>query len=87
MPSFSALYIEDQCREIPLVKNIIKQCPDIPLIACERYGEVFNRNAQNFRLQKRRPGLILAKKHHNFVLPAPPGYGLGGRTVIIFPIC
>jgi len=84
MPSFSALYIENQCRELPLVESIIKQCPNIPLISCERYGEVFNRNAQNFRLQKRRPGLILAKKHHRFVLPAPAGYGFGNQNSYYF---
>ena len=84
MPSFSALYIEDQCREFSLVETIIKKCPDIPLISCERYGEVFNRNAQNFRLQKRRPGLILAKKYQRFVLPAPPGYGFGDENSYYF---
>lgn len=84
MPSFSALYIEDQCREFPLVKNIIKRCPEIPHISCGRYGEVFNRHAQNFRLQKRQPGLILAKKHHHFVLPAPPGYGFGDENSYYF---
>lgn len=84
MPSFSALYIEDQCREYSLVQNILNLCPDIPHIPCERYGEVFNRNAQNFRLQKKRPGLILAKKHHRFVLPAPPGYGFGDENSYYF---
>lgn len=84
MPAFSALYIEEQCRDLPLVQDILKKCADLPHIICERYGEVFNPKAQNFRLQKKRPGLILAKKHQNFVLPAPPGYGFGNKNSYYF---
>ncbi len=49
-----------------------------PRIEIERYGEVFNPRAQNFRLQKRNPALIIAAKPHKRVLEAPPGYGLDG---------
>jgi len=81
MPPFSAIYIEKGVRDLPRVHKILEQCPDVPRISCERYTEVFNPKAQNFRLQKRHPALILAKKHLNFVLPAPPGYGFGfGRS-------
>lgn len=48
-------------------------------ITIERYGEVFNRRGQNFRLQKKRPALILAYKHDGHVLPTPPGYGIGAE--------
>ncbi len=84
MPGFSALYIEEQCRSLPRVQNILKKCEALPHIACERYGEVFNPKAQNFRLQKKRPALILAKKHQHFVLPAPSGYGFGNENSYYF---
>ncbi len=46
---------------------------------CERYTHVFNNSAQNFRIQKQQPSLILAKKNHKRVLPTPAGYGIGGE--------
>ena len=66
------------------MQDILKKCADIPHIRCERYGEVFNPAAQNFRVQKKRPGLILAKKYQNRVLPAPPGYGFGNANSYYF---
>ncbi|MFQ5597594.1 MAG: radical SAM protein [Nitrospiria bacterium] len=77
MPPFSALYIEEQCRDLPRVRDIIRKCSGIPCISCGNYSEVFNPVAQNFRLQKSRPGLIVARKRQGFVLPAPPAYGFG----------
>ncbi len=58
--------------------------PDASRIVCDRFGEVFNPKAQNFRLQKRQPSLILAEKFDNSVLPAPPGYGVGGKRNYYF---
>jgi spore photoproduct lyase len=40
---------------------------------------VFNPSAQNFRLQKSNPALILAHKNNRHALPTPDGYGLGGK--------
>ena len=74
---FSAIYIEEEVRGWDRVKKILKRFPGIPKINCDRYGEVFNKNSQNFRLQKKAPALILAKKYGNFVLPSPEGYGFG----------
>ena len=51
---------------------------------CERYGEVFNPKKQNFRLQKIKPALIIARKHGNFILDAPKGFGIGGRKNYYF---
>ena len=45
---------------------------------------MFNPKAQNFRLQKQRPALILAEKYHRFVLEAPAGYGIGGQKNYYF---
>ena len=74
-----SLYIESAISEHTRVAAIRRRFPEARVIECERYGEVFNRKAQNFRLQKQRPALILAHKHQKFVLPAPPGYGIGSR--------
>jgi hypothetical protein len=73
----SAIYIEQAVSAHPTTQAIRRRFPDAQIIPIERYSEVFNRKAQNFRLQKNRPALILAAKHEGFVLPAPPGYGLG----------
>lgn len=72
---FSAIYIEEEVRDNPLVTQLCDRFAYLPQISCERYGEVFNRKGQNFRLQKKKPALILARKHGSLVLPAPAGYG------------
>lgn len=73
------IYIEQNVLQHPRVKNICRRFPQARTVSCERYGEVFNPKAQNFRLQKQRPALILAEKFKNFVLPAPAGYGIGAQ--------
>ncbi|GJM12123.1 MAG: deoxyribodipyrimidine photo-lyase [Pseudohongiella sp.] len=72
---FSTIYVEEEVLEIDRVRALLDRFSDIPRVVCDRYGEVFNRKSQNFRLQKKAPALILAKKYGNKVLPAPPGYG------------
>ncbi len=79
-----SLYIEANIAEHARVAAIRLRFPEARVIECERYGEVFNPKAQNFRLQKQRPALILARKHQKFVLPAPPGYGIGGQRNYYF---
>ncbi|MCQ8104295.1 DNA photolyase [Methylomonas sp. SURF-2] len=78
------LYIESAIAEHPRVAAIRRRFPEARVIDCERYGEVFNPKAQNFRLQKQNPALILAGKHQKFVLPAPAGYGIGGEQNYYF---
>ena len=73
--NFSSVYIEEEIAETERVTDILERLGDIPKIRIERYGEIFNRAGQNFRLQKQAPALILAKKHGKKVLPAPEGYG------------
>lgn len=72
---FSAIYVETEVKQLPRVQAILQRFPDLPVIDIERYGEVFNRRAQNFRIQKQAPALIMARKHGQLVLPAPAGYG------------
>jgi spore photoproduct lyase len=78
------LYVEEEIQNHPRTLLIRARFPDDEVIPCARYGEVFNRRAQSFRLQKRRPSLILAKKHRNFVLDTPPGFGIPGTKGLYF---
>lgn len=71
------LYIEEEIAEHPRALAIRARFPRARQIACARYTEVFNPRGQSFRLQKRRPALILARKFAHFVLPTPNGYGFG----------
>ena len=78
------IYIEQDIVDHPRTLTILERFPRARRITCERYGQVFNPRAQNFRLQKRKPALILARKHDGFVLPAPTGYGVGGQRNYYF---
>ncbi len=73
------LYIEAAVADHPRTREICARYPKARRIDCERYSEVFNPAAQNFRLQKQKPALILASKFKNFVLPAPLSYNIGGQ--------
>ena len=46
------IYVENAvvCHERAV--NMIKRFPDAACVTCDRYQEVFNPKAQNFRLQK-----------------------------------
>jgi spore photoproduct lyase len=74
----NTIYIEHEVADHPRTRRICDRFSQARQIAVENYGAVFNRKAQNFRLQKRQPALILAGKQRNHVLPAPDGYGVGG---------
>ncbi|MFL3657719.1 MAG: SPL family radical SAM protein [Opitutales bacterium] len=74
---FDRIYIEAAVREHPRTLTLIERYPKAERIHCKRYGEIFNPNRQNFRIQKQNPALILAEKPGTRVLPTPPEYGLG----------
>ncbi len=78
------LYIEEEVQQHPRTRDICDRYPNANKIICQHYGEIFNRNAQNFRLQKRKPALILAKKKNKLVLDAPQGYAIGGKSNYYF---
>ena len=78
------IYIEEEVAEHPRTHAIRARFPKATTVSIERYGEVFNRAGQNFRLQKQRPSLILARKHGQRVLPTPEGYGIGGQRNFYF---
>ncbi len=78
------IYIETNILGHERARKICDRFPAARRITCDRYSEIFNPKAQNFRLQKRKPSLILAEKFKNFVLRAPPGYGIGGNPNYYF---
>ncbi len=75
---FSVIYIEEAILDHPRVQAICERYKETQQIICRHYGEIFNRNKQNFRFQKKNPALILAHKQNKLVLPAPDEYSIGG---------
>ena len=80
----SALYVEDAVRDDERARRIMNRFSSVPVVPCDRYTTVFNPRSQNFRLQRSRPGLILARIFKNLVLETPPGYGIGGQHNFYF---
>jgi spore photoproduct lyase len=78
------IYIEESIQHHPRALDVLARFPDARIIGCERFGEVFNPKAQNFRLQKQQPSLILAEKYKNFALETPKGYGIGAERNYYF---
>lgn len=81
---FSVIYIEKEIQDHPRVIRICEKYPHILKVYCDNYGEIFNKKAQNFRLQKANPSIILAKKFKNYLLPIPHKYGIGGKHNFYF---
>lgn len=75
----SRVYVESAVREHPRTRELLKRLHRLAVIDIDHYGEVFNPRAQNFRLQKKDPAIIIASKTKGHVLAAPPGYGLGSE--------
>jgi spore photoproduct lyase len=75
----SSVYIESEIRDHPRARKLLERLRNLPVVEIEHYGEVFNPRAQNFRLQKKNPAIIIARKNDGHVLAAPKGYGLGGK--------
>lgn len=78
------IYVEENIQQHPRTQDILTRFPVARKIVCGRYGEVFNPKAQNFRLQKQKPALILAEKHKNYALETPKGYGIGANRNFYF---
>lgn len=75
----SGVYIESEIRDHPRARKLLERLRNLPVVEIEHYGEMFNPRAQNFRLQKKNPAIIIARKNDGHVLAAPEGYGLGGN--------
>ena len=78
------IYIEDSIAQHPRTLAILERFPHATPIPCQNYKEVFNPAGQNFRLQKKKPALILAEKKGNRALPIPETYGIGGKHNFYF---
>lgn len=80
----STIYIEEAVLDHARTIDICNRYAHAEKIVVERYGEVFNSHAQNFRLQKKNPALILAAKNNKRVLSTPPQYETGGGANYYF---
>ncbi len=78
------IYIEEAIKNHPRTKFILKKFKNSRIISINKYGEIFNKRNQNFRIQKANPNLILAHKKNSFVLPAPEGFGIGSSKNFYF---
>lgn len=76
------IYVEESVSGHPRTMAIRAKYPGALVVPIGRYGEVFNRGRQSFRLQKRRPSLILAEKMGSHLIEAP--YGVGGQHNFYF---
>ncbi len=78
------IYVESSIREHPRAVAALRKYPRATVVECGHYGEIFNRRSQNFRLQKKRPALILAEKRGKKVIPTPPDYSIGANRNYYF---
>ena len=78
------IYIEKEIEDNSKTIQILRKFKNARKISIDRYGEIFNRKNQNFRVQKINPSLILARKHKGFVLPTPVGFGIGDQKNFYF---
>jgi len=80
----TTFYIEKSVRDHPRTAAIMQRQPQADVVDIDRYGQVFNPKAQNFRLQKLNPAWVLAEKSGRKVLPAPYSYGFGSQHNFYF---
>ena len=71
------LYIEEDVLKDEKAIRIQKKLRYENKIICKNYREVFNPKNQNFRIQKKEPSVILAKKKRNLILEAPKKFNIG----------
>lgn len=64
---YSIIYVEEDLREDPATGSILSKFPSAKVVHIKSYSEIFNRKAQDFRLQKMSSKLILARKKDNFL--------------------
>lgn len=78
------IYIEKKIKDHPRTMSILSKFKKARHIEIDKYGEIFNKHNQNFRIQKKNPALILAYKKEGYVLPAPEGFGIGSSKNYYF---
>ena len=85
--NFETVYIEEDTKEDKNTIDILGRIKFKNLIYCNSYSEIFNPKNQNFRIQKIKPDIILAKKKNNFIMNTPKILQLVLKKTIIFLIC
>ena len=78
------VYFEEEVLQHPTATRVRKALPKANWVPINRFQELFNIRNQNFRIQKKNPALILAKKFENFVLPVPSGFGMNATKNFYF---
>lgn len=73
------IYIEKDVQHEPATLSLCAKFPAARQTSIDSFGEVFNARGQNFRLQKKEPAAILAKKHGKLLLPIPSEFALGAK--------
>ena len=82
--SIQTIYVEKDVQDHPKTQKILKRYKNALAIPIQRYTEIFNKHGQNFRIQKERPALILAKKHGKKLHPIPKTYTIGSKLNAYF---
>jgi spore photoproduct lyase len=81
----NTVYIEKGIINHPRTKKILSRFKKkIDIIYCDHYGEIFNIKSQNFRIQKKKPSLILAKKEGKKLHNIPKTFSIGGKKNYYF---
>ena len=70
LPDFSHIYVESQSIDSDIAELSFKRFPKAKIIEIEDYKKIFNKNGQDFQIQKLSTKLILAKKQPPFIYPA-----------------
>ena len=82
--NFETVYIEQDTKEDKNTLDILGRIKFKNLIYCNSYSEVFNPKNQNFRIQKIKPDIILAKKKNNFIMNTPKNFTIGFKENYYF---
>ena len=82
--NFETVYIEEDTKEDKNTIDILGRIKFKNLIYCNSYSEIFNPQNQNFRIQKIKPSIILAKKKENFIMNTPKDFTIGFKENYYF---
>ena len=82
--NFETVYIEEDTKEDENTISILERIKFKNLIYCKNYSEIFNPRNQNFRIQKIKPDIILAKKKKNFIMNTPKDFTIGFKENYYF---
>ncbi len=82
--NFDTVYIEKDTKDDKNTIDILGRIKFNNLIYCNSYSEIFNPKNQNFRIQKIKPNLILAKKKNNFLMKTPKDFTIGFKENYYF---